>query len=360
MPHKLTMDFIQKNRTVISHIGFWVGYYLLMILALLTYEKSISTLQYLRAFLFVIVQAILAYANMYFFVPVFFFRRRYLLYVVLVVSFGVLLSEGHIYLIKNFFPSVKPERIPRQEIRDAIRGIFLLLVTTFSTANRILRVSHDNEREVNLLKRQQLEQEQEASALKSENLETELKFLKSQINPHFLFNALNNIYTLTYIEDDEAPEMILKLSDMLRYILYDCASREVPITKEINYLENYIELQRLKMDDLLMQIDIGAFNPQVKIAPMLFIPFIENSFKHSKIEDTTHGWIKLKLWSENNQIHFQITNSKPQKKFTKDKVGGIGLQNVKRRLELLYPAKHHLTIQDTPQSFEVNLSLYTN
>jgi len=301
----------------------------------------------------------LAYANMYFFVPVFFFRRRYLLYVVVIVSFGIVLSESHIYIIDNFLPSVKPERIPRQEIRNAIRGIFLLLVTALSTAHRVLRVSHDNEREVNLLKRQQLEQEQEASALKSENLETELKFLKSQINPHFLFNALNNIYTLTYIQDDEAPDMILKLSDMLRYILYDCASREVPIAKEINYLENYIELQRLKEDDLLMQVDIGEFDPKVNIAPMLFIPFIENSFKHSKIEDTEHSWIRLKLWPEENHIHFCLANSKPQKQFTKDKVGGIGLQNVKRRLALLYPERHLLTIQDTPQSFEVNLSLYT-
>ncbi|OJJ14028.1 hypothetical protein BKI52_44385 [marine bacterium AO1-C] len=352
------MDFIQKNRTVVSHLGFWLGYYLLMVLALLSYEKSIGTLQFLRILLFVNVQVILAYANMYFFVPIFFFRRRYLLYVVLIVSFGILLSEAHIYIIDNFLPSIKPERIPRQEIRNAIRGIFLLLVTALSTAHRVLKVSQDNEREVNLLKRQQLEQEQEASALKSENLETELKFLKSQINPHFLFNALNNIYTLTYIEDDEAPDMILKLSDMLRYILYDCTSREVPIEKEINYLENYVELQRLKMDDLTLQMEIGTFDPQVSIAPMLFIPFIENSFKHSKIEDTKNGWIKLKLWAEEDQIHFHLSNSKPQKKFTKDKVGGIGLQNVKRRLELLYAEKHTLTIQDTPQSFEVDLSLH--
>ena len=232
------------------------------------------------------------------------------------------------------------------------------MVTALSTAHQVLRVSQRKKQEVDLLKRQQLEQEREARTLKNENLETELKFLKSQINPHFLFNALNNIYTLTYLEDEAAPDMILKLSDMLRYILYDCTSEAVPIEKEINYLKNYVELQRLKMDDLLIQMAIDDFDPQVSIAPMLLIPFIENSFKHSKVEDTQHGWIKLRLWSEEQQIHFRIANSKPQQPFAKDKVGGIGLQNVRRRLELLYPGKHHLTIHNTDQSFEVRLLLH--
>ena len=144
---------------------------------------------------------------------------------------------------------------------------------------------------------------------------------------------------------------------MLRYILYDCASQEVPIDKEISYLENYVELQRLKTDDLDMKINIQAFKAQTKIAPMLFIPFIENSFKHSKIEDTTNGWIEMGLSQEENQIHFHLSNSKPTTAFTKDKVGGIGLQNVRRRLELLYPEKHQLSIKDTEESFEVDLVL---
>lgn len=348
------MDFIQKNRVLVSHIGFWVGYYLLTVLALIIYEKSVY--YYLRTFLLVSTHATLTYANMYFFVPVFFFRRRYLLYVILVIAFAISLVEGGGWISRHIPDYL--EVSPRQEkIREASHGIFLLLIIALGAGHRVLRVSQHKEKEVALLKRQQLERAREASALKSENLETELKFLKSQINPHFLFNALNNIYTLAYIEADEAPDLILKLSDMLRYILYDCTSQEVPIDKEINYLQNYVELQRLKTDELDIAINIGEFATQTQIAPMLFIPFIENSFKHSKIEDTQQGWLKLNLWAEANQIHFKLANSKPTKEFTKDKVGGIGLQNVKRRLELLYPHRHQLSIENAAEKFEVNLTI---
>lgn len=349
------MDFIQKNRVILSHIGFWMGYYMLMTLALLDYKPAVYSPT--RVLLLTGTHASLAYANMWVFVPLLFFKKRYLLYLVVIAAVPGGFYEAFFWINQFVHPIDIMDPPSRYSAGRLGHLAYLFVIIAMSTGHRVLRVSESKEKELNLLRRQRLEQEKEASALKNENLETELKFLKSQINPHFLFNALNNIYTLAYIQDKEAPEMILKLSDMLRYILYDCASQEVPIDKEINYLQNYIELQQLKTDDLDIKVMIDEFPPQSQIAPMLFIPFIENSFKHSKIEDIQQGWIEMSLSQQEDQIHFRICNSKPQKDFTKDKVGGIGLQNVKRRLELLYPHKHQLLTKEDEKSFEVDLTL---
>ncbi|MCG8309756.1 MAG: histidine kinase, partial [Cytophagales bacterium] len=203
-----------------------------------------------------------------------------------------------------------------------------------------------------------LQREREASELKSENLNSELKFLRSQINPHFLFNALNNIYSLSVIRSEKTPDNILKLSGMLRYIIYDCNSDRVPLEKEINYINNYIDLQKLKDDQITnIDVDFGRADPKSMIAPMIFIPFIENSFKHSKIEDVELGWIKISIESANNHLLFRVENSLPKEHYTKDKVGGVGLENVKRRLELLYPNAHRLRINTTEDKFQVELEV---
>lgn len=195
----------------------------------------------------------------------------------------------------------------------------------------------------------------EAIQLKSEKLETEMKFLKSQVNPHFLFNALNNVYTLAIIKADETPDVILRLSDMLRYMLYDCKDDVVPLQKELDYIKNYIALYQLKEDKPFnVEIDMEKVNGNVMIPPMVFIPFIENSFKHSKIEDFNQSWIKMSL-TTNGTLNFNIKNSIPQAEFTKDKIGGIGLENVKRRLELLYPNQHELEILNDGEVFDVKL-----
>ncbi len=198
----------------------------------------------------------------------------------------------------------------------------------------------------------------EAAQLKTEKLEAELKFLKSQINPHFLFNALNNIYTLTVLDAKQAGENLLKLSTMLRYLLYECDAGKVHLQQELAYLKNYIELFSLKDDEPLnIKMDITHTNHDVKIAPLLLIPFVENAFKHSHIEDIEKGWIQITLAGDDTLIHFEVNNSVPAKPYEKDKVGGIGLQNVQRQLELLYPNQHQLTIEQTNTAFNINLKL---
>lgn len=202
--------------------------------------------------------------------------------------------------------------------------------------------------------------EKEMAALKSEKLEAELKFLKSQINPHFLFNALNNIYALTVIRSDQAPENLLKLSGMLRYMLYECRADRVPLSKEMEYLRHYIDLHLLK-DSRGMNVEVNLDHsaPDVRIAPMLLIPFVENAFKHSQVENLEKGWIKINLLTTDEYLLFIVSNSVPELSFTKDKSGGIGLSNVQRQLELLYPGKHELKIDShEPAVFSIYLKLY--
>ena len=203
--------------------------------------------------------------------------------------------------------------------------------------------------------------EKEATEFRSEKLEAELKFLKSQINPHFLFNALHNIYTLTVLKSDQAPGHLLKLSGMLRYMLYDCKADRVPLGKEIEYLRHYIDLNLLKDSrGLNVETEVDESRPQLLIAPMLLIPFVENAFKHSKVEDRTNGWIKIDLQTADDHILFQVQNSIPESQFMKDQVGGIGLNNVRRQLELLYPGRHELSIDANPDRFAIRLKVYVS
>ncbi|MEZ5038943.1 MAG: histidine kinase [Saprospiraceae bacterium] len=204
------------------------------------------------------------------------------------------------------------------------------------------------------------QKEKEAIQLEKEKLETEMKFLKSQINPHFLFNALNNVYTLTLIKSDEAPANLLRLSDMLRYMLYDCNAEKVLLEKEVAYLKNYIQLKQLKdSGGLNIQLDLQDSYPQKYIAPLLFVPFIENAFKHSKIEDLNSGWIKMELKTTPEEVYFRVQNSLPSNGYTKDKIGGIGLDNVHRQLELMYPRQHFLSIEKKSDHFDVQLRITT-
>ncbi|MBB6459909.1 sensor histidine kinase [Flammeovirga kamogawensis] len=207
-----------------------------------------------------------------------------------------------------------------------------------------------------------LKQENEASSLREEKVKSEMDFLKSQVNPHFLFNVLNNIYSLSFLKSDKTPDVVLQLSDMLRYMLYDTGTATVPLQKEIDYLNNFIGLHILK-DDAIKEniaIDWDIQNSNLPIAPLLFAPFIENAFKHSHIEDEINGWIKISLSSSlDGQITFKINNSKPLKKLSKDKQGGIGLENVKKRLNLQYKNKHSMAIHDSSKEYSIILNINT-
>lgn len=190
-----------------------------------------------------------------------------------------------------------------------------------------------------------------------EKAEAELNFLKSQINPHFVFNSLNSIYFLINKENVNARETLHKFSEMLRYQLYEVNDARIPIEKEIHYLKDYMDLQQLRKDEKYQVLFYCA--PDVKgfsVEPLLLIPFVENAFKHISHHNNEKNFVKVDMLKVNDHFVFSVVNSKENLPPT-EKQGGIGLSNVKRRLELLYPGKHELKITDVDGEFSVQLNL---
>jgi len=188
-----------------------------------------------------------------------------------------------------------------------------------------------------------------------EKLGTELKFLKSQINPHFLFNTLNNIYGLARKNSSDTPEAVLKLSEVLRYMLYDANTSQIEIGKEITLIENYIEIERLRYGNrLAITFTKEVDNVNKKIAPLLLLHFVENAFKHGSSESRFDAFIRIQLTLKNNQLLFRVANSKEG--MADEKEEAIGLKNIKRQLELIYP-HHQLTIDVRESEFVIELNV---
>jgi len=202
-------------------------------------------------------------------------------------------------------------------------------------------------------------QREESLELKNKMLEAETKALKAQINPHFLFNSLNNIYSLAQIKSDKTPDAILHLSDILRFVTYESNQDFVDLKDELKHIHSFIQLQYLKDENHSnIKIEIDDANGHYKIAPLLLIPFIENSFKHSNHEDKEKGWIKIEIKAENGKIKLTCSNSTSGKMIqSKDKTGGVGMENVKKRLALLYPNNHLLILKDDLISYKVELEI---
>lgn len=209
-----------------------------------------------------------------------------------------------------------------------------------------------------LLQKRIREQSEHTRQIKEEKLVTELELLKAQINPHFIFNALNNIYSLAYLKSEKAPESILELSQMLRYVIEDCRQEKVALGSEIEYIKNYIAFQKLKSQwEQQIEFDYGHADGRKMIAPMLFMPFIENSFKYSRIEEADAAFIKIELRTDGDELNFRIENTKPEKNPVKSGPG-LGLKNVRKRLEIIYDDQYTLRIDDNVANFTVNLGIY--
>lgn len=203
--------------------------------------------------------------------------------------------------------------------------------------------------------------EQAFRQIEKEKFQAELQLLKSQIHPHFLFNTLNNLYALTLRKSEQSPAVVLKLSQLLSYMLYDCNASEVPLEKEITFMKNYIGLEQLRYGSRL-EVSIHFHGDLLgkQLSPLLLIPFLENAFKHGTSEQLEQAWIFLDLAVDDNVLTFKLVNScDVETTSTADKtaVGGIGLQNVKKRLELLYPGRYELQIQSEEETFLVDLVL---
>ncbi|TKG96587.1 histidine kinase [Puteibacter caeruleilacunae] len=198
--------------------------------------------------------------------------------------------------------------------------------------------------------------EEKNQELQLEKKETELRFLKSQMNPHFFFNTLNNIYGLAYRQDKSTTTAILKLSDTMRYIIYETQEEMVPLQKELQFIENYVELERLRLvhkENLNFQNEVGWQSGN--IAPLILLPFVENCFKHSNIDDDKNAEISISIWIENTLLHLTCGNT--ISKNANYKEGGIGTENVLKRLEMLYGNKYHLETDSNNEEYYVHLSI---
>ena len=188
-----------------------------------------------------------------------------------------------------------------------------------------------------------------------EKKEMELQFLKSQLNPHFLFNSLNNIYSLAYQKSDKTADAILKLSEIMRYMIYESNDSWVSLSKEIEYVQSFIELQKLRFKDgANVELSLNGEIDDQQIVPLILISFVENAFKHGVANDPKNP-IKINIIANQKILHFSVTNKK--NKYNKDEMGGVGLNNVERRLQLLYPERYKLNIVNSATHYTTELML---
>lgn len=291
-------------------------------------------------------QIVLIYVLVYYMAPKFLFKKKYIHFAI--YSLGLLglatFVSAKLLNESQFKPPPRHLGPPRIKIPSKLFINFLILNAGYLLATFFETFLFAQKKERETIKN------------KSEQLETELKLLKSQINPHFLFNSLNNIYAMSVIDSDKTQQSISNLSDMLRYVLYECEQDAVKLKKEITYIENYIKLFSLKSSrPYPIQMDCKVIYPNILIAPMLIIPFVENAIKHSNIEKRKGSFINISIDSTNNSINFGIENSLSKNVESKDGIGGIGLENAKKRLNILYPDAHQLTIDHGQNTFKVNL-----
>lgn len=343
--NKIKERFLKSNRKQMwYHIVFWAIVLLLLILTDRNqYAIQITIAKELINVMFI---SFLVYLNLYILIPQYFREGKILLYIVLLIFTVVVISPIKtliLFLLFSDFPDLQQRFIENQ----AYIFISNLFAAGSSTIFKILSDWQKSD-----VERQELE---------FKTTQTELKFLRSQINPHFLFNTLNNLYALTLKKSDAAPETVLKLSEIMRYMLYECNERKVLLSKEINYLNNYIELEKLRLhNDFDIKLEVKGDIGQQKISPLLLTPFIENAFKHGINNQIKSGFIHIELKVVDEELILGITNSKNDhipREIPNKKSGGIGLENVKRRLEILYPTSHQLTIEDNMQQYTIQLTL---
>jgi sensor histidine kinase YesM len=337
----------QLTKYNMHHILLWLVYFLFWVYVL---SPGSSTLDfYFNSFVIVAIHALASYFNIYFLFPVFLQKRDYLKYfaaISLTISLGTLLESGAFLALNTIGPE---DKLSLLSLRFLLTSAMAIIYTTAITMSLKL-VKH------------WYEKERLAKVLEKLNAETELKYLKSQINPHFLFNSLNSIYALSLQKSDFTPDLILKLSDILRYLLYEGSEKKVSLTQELKYLWSYLELEKVRHGERMdLQIEVQGESDTCEIAPMLLIPFVENSFKHGLGKDRSNGFVKVLVVTHDDDLHFEIANSKPSQGSEISQQsgyqGGIGLINVKKRLNLLYPNQHALEVTSTETEFKVSLDI---
>ncbi len=340
------------------HIPFWIAYHLLWMII------NVGSLEGMVTYLFrgevpvkfigyIIFQAAGAYFNLYFLIPRFLYPGKYKTYIVLVISTILVCSA---FITAGYYLNAWVSERTFTELfgkrTDQFFNIFSINAFPSTVGAMTLAMSVK-------LGKNWLSAEKKRLTLEKENLETELKYLKSQINPHFLFNTINSIFVLIHKNPDLASDSLASFSEMLRYQLYECNEKEIPLGKELKFLENFIELETLRLHEdqteLSFEINHSSVNGS-HIAPFMLLPFVENAFKHLSKGRSRQHYIKMYLTVKDQQwLELNIENSKDGE--AAKNLPGIGLANVKRRLNLVYPGKHTLDIREEMNKFKAALTI---
>lgn len=293
---------------------------------------------------------VITYINLWVAMPWLYNRRRYVLYGIfflLLISVGGVLTR----LFTHLFV------LPWEQVHDPAR--YQLEIKTFWIPIRITRLSFEMGTILAItmvfqLMKDNILREKHLRQIEKEKFTAELNLLKAQINPHFLFNTFNSLYALTLNKSDMAPGLVLRLSQLMHYMLYSTSGDVVSLNNEISYLKDYISIEQTRFADRVdISFQCAGVNADVKIAPLLLLPFVENAFKHGVEEES--GWITINLNYLNAHLYFKVENSYVAKPIPSK--SGLGLANVQKRLELLYPGKYHLSLTKNDESFEAELKI---
>jgi sensor histidine kinase YesM len=286
---------------------------------------------------------LLFYFNMYWLIPKFIFKERYLAYFLwIMVLLGINLVSVNIgrYYLKPYFKNPHPDNFAAASVFPFVFVFFIFIAA--SAAIKLFQRS--------------IVVNQRVNELETVTIQSELEQLKNQINPHFLFNTLNNANVLTQKDPQKASQVLMKLSELLRYQLYDSARQKVLLTADIHFLEDFLNLEKIRRDNFEFMIStLGELNG-VQVSPLLFITFVENAVKHN-MDAENSSYVHLFFKVEKNELNFNCINSKPPVETIKQHEGGLGLVNVQRRLALLYPEKHFLYINNGADVFSIDLKL---
>lgn len=354
-----------KNKIqLVLHLSAWIIIFILP--TYLLYLDSMDDLNFLLRSLFQIALFILIfYLNLLWFAPKYFFRSNKAKYFIIAVS-TIIISTLVYNTYENYFFETNKKQPPNKEFFKmppppnslSFRKMphpskswpiynFALNALLISGFGLGLKISEK------LIKNEQIRKEAE-----KEKLVSELAFLKNQVSPHFFFNTLNNIYTLIEIDRNDAQKSVLQLSKLMRYLLYESESGNTTISKEIEFMKNYIELMKLRLSkNVSVNINFAEIKVDIDIPPLLFIPYIENAFKHG-VSNIEYSFIDVFLRIENNEIIFVCKNSMFNKNFDLNtNNSGIGHENAKKRLNLLFKDKYELNINHDNRTFNVSLKI---
>ena len=336
----------QKTRWLL-HLAFWLA-----VLFFYTIFFGYQNVSYKITFSFVIVLLPVTMLTTYFLnyelIPNYLLKKKYVKFIIyfiytLIVSFYI-----EMLTVMGIFIAVAEMKM--DELHPSNTNAIMLIAGMYVVVFLGAAIKLVNQYQSNQL---------EIQKLKSDKVEAELKFLKAQLHPHFLFNTLNNLYSLTLEKSDRAADVVLKLSDLLDYVLYKCDAEFVALNDEIKQMNNYIELEKLRYGNRLdVECNFGSIPRNAVVPPMLFMTLLENSFKHGVSKSMNNSWIKMSLEVDDKMVLFEIDNSKHIIEKSKSEIsGGIGLENLKNRLNIMYADHYEMKIKDDQSSFGIHLKL---